>query len=124
MMKLTIHSVNKLNKTFDKHTVALEYREIIKNYIIHGFDPGSFFTALFSNDAWNAIVKSHDLNTITALKDVVQWIYEYCPREARGSYSSVKTWCEMTVEDRRVILENIGLIYTEQEEVFLLLGEK
>jgi hypothetical protein len=123
-MKLTIHSLNKLNKTFGKHTVELEYREIIKNYIIHGFDPGSFFVALFANDAWSAIVKSHNANTMTALKDVVQWIYEYCPKEACGSYEKVRNWCDLSSDDRRSIIENVGLIYTEDEEVLLLLGEK
>jgi hypothetical protein len=49
------------------------------------------------------------------------WIGECMPREAHGGYDVVSNWCYMPPNARRQLLEDYGLIYTEQEEIMLTL---
>ena len=46
------------------------------------------------------------------------------PEETWGSYTKVDEWCDMTWDLRRPILERCGLIYTEKEEVWLILKDE
>ena len=91
------------------------------NYLVHGFSPGSFFTALLANDAMGAIQSSHPGNTIPALKNLTGWMGECCPYVARGSYENVRAWLEFTVEKRQDILEQHGLVFNKDQELILML---
>ena len=43
------------------------------------------------------------------------------PKEAWGSHENVREWLRMSGGERREILEKYDLIYTEKEEVELIL---
>ena len=101
----------------DQWVVPRDYFDPLYNYLVHGFEPGSFWTAVLANDLWRAISSSHPSNDITSLKNTVGWIRERFPAESYGNYHTVKSWLEMTVTDRRIHLEDQHLIYTEQEEI-------
>ena len=106
-------------------TVAREYFDPLYNYLVHGFAPGSFWTAAISNDFMGAIGSSHPANDITHLKNVVGWIREDWPDLAWGSYDNYRAWMDLSSQQRRTMLERRGLIYTEQEEIMLgLKGEQ
>jgi hypothetical protein len=94
------------------------------NYLVHGFNPGSCFTAVLANDFHGAILSSHPGNTIQALKALTGWIYDTLPRDARGNYKAVDEWCYLKDIERRLILERKELIYNEEEEVMMTLQSK
>jgi hypothetical protein len=122
-MQITDYSKNRLKATFSKWSVDREYAAPMYNYLVNGFEPGSFFTAVLANDFMAAMCSSHPANTIPALKALVGWIDDCMPVDAYGSYTVVKEWCRLDEEDRRYCLERHHLIYTPKEEVWKILKD-
>jgi hypothetical protein len=120
-MKLSDHSRNRLLHSFDLWDVPQEYSQHVYDYLVNGFDPGGFYTAVLANDFMSAVIRSHPGNQIDALKGLAGWIYNTMPNTAWGSYDRVRTWLKMTDEDRRVVLEQAELIYTTKDEMWLVL---
>ena len=124
-MKLSEHSRNRLLGTFAQWSVPKDYADPMYNYLVHGFEPGSFFTAVLANDFSSAIQRSHPANTIEALKHLVGWMRDAVPVKAMGSYQAVKDWTGLDQEQRRSLLEWRGLIYSVEDEMMLVLqGER
>jgi hypothetical protein len=98
--------------------------ETFRSWDVHGFSPGSFFSAVLENDFMRAIGHSHPANTITALKALTGWIQECMPNQAYGSSYNVAEWQKLDSAKRRKVLEAYDLIYTVQEETFKLLKNK
>jgi hypothetical protein len=122
-MQLTAYSQNRLKATFSKWQVDKDYADPMYNYLVHGFEPGSFFTAVLANDFKDAICRSHPANTITALKALVGWMNDCMPADAYGSYTAVKEWCKLDEEDRRHYLIQHQLVYTPKEETWKILKD-
>jgi hypothetical protein len=101
--------------------VPREYFDPLYNYLVYGFKPGSFWTAVLANDFMNAIQHSHPANTIEALKHTTAWIRDTFPQGSRGNYRSVKDWVSMDPAERRLTLEHHRILLTEQEEVMAIL---
>jgi hypothetical protein len=120
-MKLTDYSRNLLLSTFSKWDVPKDFADPMYNYLVHGYSPGSCFTSILANDFHGAIARSHPANTVEALKLLGGWILDTVPREAHGSYEAVNNWCYLPPEARRQILEECGLVYTEEREVWMTL---
>lgn len=91
------------------------------NYLVHGFAPGSFFTALLANDFMGAIRHSHPANSVQALKALGGWICDSWPRSAWGDFDRVILWQDIPQLTRREILEQHGLIYSEADEINMTL---
>ena len=125
-MNLTNLSKYKLYKSMKTYHVDKEYADPIYNYLVHGYNPGSFFTSLLANDFMGAVARSHPANTIPALKNLVTWIVNELPNGiTHGSYDIVDSWTKMSSEERRVVLEQRRLVYTEQDEIVRILkGEE
>jgi hypothetical protein len=49
-MNLTAHSRNRILKTFELWRVPKDFADPMYNYLVHGYEPGSFFTAVLAND--------------------------------------------------------------------------
>jgi len=123
-MNLTQHSRSRLMITANRWTVPKEHFDPLYNYLVYGYEPGSFWVAVLANDWFRAISSSHPSNTIEHLKYATGWIHDSFPRESYGGYSNINQWLELDSKDRRLILEDHRLIYTEQEEIILgLKGE-
>ncbi len=123
-MNITVYSRNRLYETFSKWDVPRDFADPMANYLVYGYEPGGFFTALLANDFLAAIQSSHPSNTVEALKCLVGWINDCMPPEAYSSYNRVSEWVRLPEDHRRVILEKYGLIYTEQEEIMLTLRDE
>jgi hypothetical protein len=121
-MKLTEYSKGRLRATFSKWEVDKDFADPMYNYLIFGFDPGGFFTAVLANDFAAAVQHSHLANTIPALKRLVGWMNDCMPVDAYGSYTAVEEWYKMDDEDRRYCLERHHLLYTTKEEVWKTLN--
>lgn len=120
-MKLTPYSRNKIRASAALWNVPTAFYDPMFNYLVYGFAPGSFFTALLANDFMGAISNSHPSNTVEALKALGGWIRESFPEMAYGSYDRVMSWEDIPSDERRKILEQRGLIYTEGEEINMAL---
>jgi hypothetical protein len=120
-MKLSDHSRNRLLHSFDQWHVPQEYSQHVYDYLVNGFDPGGFYTAVLANDFMSAVIRSHPNNQIDALKGLAGWIVTEMPTAAWGSFDQVRTWLKMSPEDRRVVLEQANLIYTTRDEMWLIL---
>lgn len=119
-MKLTAHSQNRLWESLHHWRVPADYAEPMFNYLVYGFEPGGFFKGWYANDA-SSIIRSHPGNSVEGLKDLMKWMLNCMPEPAWGTHNNVNNWLKMKDEDRRFVLEHCKLIYTEQEEIFMLL---
>lgn len=66
-------------------------REGMQSYIEHGIKPGSFLTAVLSNDLMGAIGMADDVN-VGKLHAYAVYLYSYAPRGSHGSPEAVKAW--------------------------------
>jgi hypothetical protein len=124
-MNLTKLSRDRMTLSASRWTVPREYFDPLYNYLVHGFEPGSFWTAVLCNDFMAAIQSSHPGNTVEALKSTVGWIRDTFPPESYGDYHRVQEWIRLAPGYRRMSLEAADLIYTEQEEIIKgLRGER
>jgi hypothetical protein len=116
-MNLTKLSRDRMMLSATRWSVAREYFDPLYNYLVYGYEPGSFWTAVLANDFMRAVSSSHPSNDIPALKHVVGWIRDSWPEAAYGDYHTLKTWISFSGHERRLYLESAHLIYTEQEEI-------
>ena len=100
--------------------VPRDFAEPMYNYLVHGYEPGGFFKGWYANDA-TSIIRSHPANTVQALKNLTKWMMNCAPHIAWGSHDKVNNWIKMDADARRPHLENANLIYTEADEIVLLL---
>lgn len=121
MSKLTQYSRVRIMESAAQWSVPQDFFDPLFNYLVHGFEPGSFWTAVLANDFFRAVQSSHPSNSIPHLKYTTGWIRDRFPVLSYGNYSVVKGWLELGATDRRLHLEDQRLIYTEQEEVELAL---
>lgn len=123
-MNLSKYSKNKLLQTFKHWDVPKDFAEPFYNYLVFGWTPGSCFTSVLANDFVSAISCSHPSNTVNAFKSLVGWMRDTMPQESYGSYENVAKWTELNSEQRRIILEQTGLIFTSKEEVVKILRDE
>jgi hypothetical protein len=123
-MQLTKFSVDRMKLSASRWTVPREYFDGLCNYLVHGFEPGSFWSAVLANDFMRAVQCSHPSNDITALKHTVGWIRDSFPQESYGNIHIVEDWVNRSAYDRRRILESAHLIYSEQEEIMKCLRDE
>lgn len=122
-MKLSEHSKIKLKNSLAHWRVPVDFADPLFNYLVYGLTPGSFFTSVLANDFGMAILRSHPGNTIESLKTVVKWVINVMPKQAHGSYEIVDEWSYLSVAERRQILEDHKLIYTSEEETWMILND-
>ena len=119
-MELTKYSRNRLMESLNHWRVCKDFADPMYNYLVHGYEPGGFFSGWYANDA-TAIIRSHPANTVEALKDLTKWMINVMPHESWGSHDKVRAWLRMEPAQRRKILEECDLIYSEQDEIMMAL---
>lgn len=63
----------------------------IENYILHGFSPGGFLTAVLANDLMEAVGRADQINQ-QSLVGWCRFIYNHTPSTSHGSYEAVEKW--------------------------------
>lgn len=69
-------------------------RDGVKRYFDHGIPPGSFMTAVLSNDLREALGRADDINR-ERLFDIVSFLYTDAPAACWGSPEKVSAWIEI-----------------------------
>jgi hypothetical protein len=112
-------------KTFDAKTgwpVEFDHwDQEIYNYLIRGWQPGSFHTALFAGDLFGAAQHSHHFNQWEGIVQVAKWVLNVAPPESKGSYENIEKWCKLSDAERQTILLRCGLLYTDREVTWKIL---
>lgn len=65
----------------------------LRRYIEHGVPPGSFLTALLSNDLRGTFECADDENR-KCVENYVRFLYNYGPSECWGSRARFDAWCK------------------------------
>jgi len=123
-MNLTVYSQNRILETFAHWNVPKDFARPMYDYLIYGHQPGSCFTAVLANDFIGAITRSHSSNSVEAFKSLARWMIATLPEKTYGSYDRVDAWCDMTWDLRRPVLEKHKVVFTEKEEVWMILKEE
>lgn len=125
MKQLSKFNRDRVMLSASRWSVARVYFDPLFNYLVYGFEPGSFWTAVLANDFMRAVEHSHPGNDIPALKHAVGWIQDSFPAVSYGSRGSVDHWCNLSTMERHVILEQHRILLTEQEVMMATLrGEQ
>ena len=77
------------------HNWNLRNRDLaqtLENYLMRGFAPGGFTTAVLANDLYAAVARADHWNK-PAIAEIVQAVVYFCPAHAVGSYEAVRAWC-------------------------------
>ena len=121
-MDFSRYSKVRIMQTAVDWEVPKAYFDPIYNYMVYGYEPGSFFSAVLANDFFRAMQSSHPGNTIPALKNLTGWIQSTMAHGILwGSKEVVQNWLKMTTEQRREKLELLRLVIPEKDEVVMIL---
>lgn len=69
-----------------------DFKGSMERYLINGFEPGGFTTAMLAYDYERALY-SADVHNRTVFWAIAMWIRDRVPAEAQGSYGAVTAWC-------------------------------
>ena len=73
-------------------TVPVEYMaDTMRNYFEHGIPPGSFGSALLSNDLRETFACADDTNAQN-IRQWLMWLYSNAPGGSWGSVQTFKSW--------------------------------
>ncbi len=75
----------------DESNVPSHTVEALDRYWTHGYQPGSFLTALLCGDVYHAIGRADHWNK-EALGHIVYYIVHHAPRGSYGSEELVQDW--------------------------------
>ena len=67
------------------------FKESIDAFVLHGYQPGGFLTAVMSNDLKEAISRG-DESALDNLPHIVSYLYNDVPSGAWGSAENVRKW--------------------------------
>ena len=120
-MKLTTFSEQRLRRSLSNYSVYGDFADPLYNYLVHGYYPGGFFSGVLANDYVGAMSRCHPGNHIEYIKALCSWLVNCCPESAWGGHQTLRSWCDADPEERRAALEAANLIFTEEQEVYLIL---
>ena len=83
--------------------IHLDCQEAIFNYLVYGWEPGGFLTAVMANDLYRAATVA-DVENIKRLAHVARFVVYALPHGCYGNYDQVKTWLRLTDQAREEIL--------------------
>lgn len=124
-MEISKYSKARIMQSAVNWEVDKEYFDPIYNYLVHGFEPGSFYSALLSNDMFRAMACSHPANSVQGLKKLTAWIRSTMGHGIFwGSTEVVQNWLQMSDSQRRYQLELLRLIFPEKDEIVKILKDE
>ena len=77
----------------------VDLAQTLEHYLMRGFEPGGFTTAVLAGDLFGAVARADHWNK-PAIAEIVQAVVYFCPAYAVGSYEAVQAWCA-DLDERR-----------------------
>lgn len=81
--------------------VPAAIKDSLRRYIRDGIKPGTFLTAVLTNNLYDAILRA-DPTSLENMKEILLYVFEHCPMESFGSEEKLNKW----VEKRRETCES------------------
>jgi hypothetical protein len=81
-------------------------REAIENYLLRGYEPGSFVSGLLANDMFRAVGSMDHVNE-KQLKHIVTWVLNVLPPASFGSWDRVREWLYDIDHRRSTFVEQV-----------------
>ena len=88
--------------------------QTLEHYLMRGFAPGGFITAVLANDLFGAVARA-DLWNKPAIVEIVEEVLRTCPAHAIGSYEAVEAWLK-DEDSRRSGYATWMILTTEAKE--------
>lgn len=79
--------------------VPIHTQEALGHYLLKGFAPGSFLTAVLENDLYRAVNTADHVN-YQQIAAIAKWVYVTAPRGSFGNAETVQQWLD-DVDNRR-----------------------
>lgn len=76
---------------FSGYRMTDESRQSLYNYFVHGLEPGSFMTAVLSNNLYGACARADSTN-IGLIQQYSLWIVNHAPHGSYGDTVTVRGW--------------------------------
>jgi hypothetical protein len=92
-----------------------DFKGSIERYLMYGYQPGGFATAMLARDYERALYTA-DVHNRKVFWGIARWISERMPAGSWGSYETVDAWCWDTDGRRTKFKEK-----REKEQVWLTL---
>jgi hypothetical protein len=86
-------------------------RDAIFNYLVHGYEPGGFLTAVITNDLRRAACVA-DFENIERLGHVARFVAHALPEICTGSWNAMSYWMQLSEREREEILIEVRLLPT------------
>ena len=77
-----------------KFNIPGRTKQTIDNYVLKGYRPSGFVTALLANDLKTACGAADDINK-RYIWEICSYIYNQTPYQSQGSYQAVENWLAM-----------------------------
>jgi hypothetical protein len=91
-------------------------QESMTNYLVHGYSPGGFLSAMLAMDMRRA-VPSADTANRQMLWVIAHWIINHAPEGSWGSYEAIDAWCQNRQHRRTTFADAV-----EKAEVWKILN--
>ena len=72
----------------------------LRNYLVHGYRPGSFLMAVLRNDLAGAVARADD-ESAAGLAATVRFLFNYAPAWCWGAEDRVLMWLEARAAERK-----------------------
>lgn len=83
----------------DMSMLPTHMREGVRDYVLHGREPGGFLRAVLENDLVEAFARADSINS-ALMSEWATFLYNEMPYEAWGSPEKVEKWIEARREER------------------------
>ena len=103
--------------------IPQEWQKELFNYIVLGYSPGGFHTAVFAGDLMGAASRTHVSNSWKAIVAMCAWLINEAPTQSWGSYKNVEIWLYLPRSTRIKILEEWKLLTPEKEVAWNILAK-
>ena len=70
----------------------IDLAQTLEHYLMRGFAPGGFTTAVLAGDLFGAVARADFWNK-QAIAEIALAVLDNCPGAATGSYEAVEAWC-------------------------------
>lgn len=71
--------------------IPLHAQDTLENYLLRGWSPGGFLTAVLANDLMRACTSCDPTNR-QSLVDIAKWVQHRAPTGSWGNYDTVDAW--------------------------------
>ena len=99
--------------------ITMDCQEAIFGYLVYGWEPGGFLTAVMANDLYRAATVA-DIANVDHLAYVAKFVVYALPQASYGNYYQVKTWLRLTDQAREEILVAARLLPDTFELIWLI----